>query len=48
MTPEQTANLSSEICQRVSAALAVAPARIYIEFGDVADYLWGWNGQTFA
>jgi phenylpyruvate tautomerase PptA (4-oxalocrotonate tautomerase family) len=48
MTPEQTTNLSSDICQRVSAALAVPPARIYIEFGDVQSYLWGWNGQTFA
>ena len=48
MTPEQTTNLSSEICERLSAALTLPAARIYIEFSDVAAYLWGWNGQTFA
>jgi phenylpyruvate tautomerase PptA (4-oxalocrotonate tautomerase family) len=48
MTPEQTTALSGEICERLSPALGVPPDRIYIEFADVADYLWGWNGGTFA
>lgn len=48
MTPDQTAMLSAEICARVSPALDVPADRIYVEFGDVAGYLWGWNGATFA
>lgn len=48
MTPEDTVVVSRELCDRLARALAVPPDRIYIEFTDSVDYLWGWNGETFA
>ena len=48
MTPEDTAFLSREICDRLARGLDVARDRIYIEFSDAVDYRWGWNGDTFA
>jgi phenylpyruvate tautomerase len=48
MTPDDTATLSRDICDRLSAALDVPSDRIYIEFGDAVGYLWGWNGDTFG
>jgi len=47
-TPELTQRLSSELCERLSAALGVAQDRIYIEFGDAQGYLWGHDGDTFG
>jgi hypothetical protein len=46
--PELTRRLSSELCARLSAALGVPQARIYIEFSDAEGYLWGHDGDTFA
>jgi phenylpyruvate tautomerase len=48
MTADDTAALSREICDRLTAALEVARDRIYIEFTDAVGYLWGWNGETFG
>src|SRR5258708_362385 len=48
MTPAQTEGLSAAICQRLAPALNIPADRIYIEFGDVEGYLWGWNGETFG
>ena len=48
MTPDDTAQLSREICARLARALALPADRIYIEFSDAVDYLWGWNGETFG
>jgi phenylpyruvate tautomerase len=48
MTAEDTAVLSREICTRVSRALDVPFDRIYIDFADAVDSMWGWNGETFA
>jgi phenylpyruvate tautomerase len=48
MTPEDTARLSGEICDRLAAALGLARDRIYIDFADAVGYLWGWNGETFG
>jgi len=48
MTPDDTALLSRELSDRLSRALDVAADRIYIDFADAVDYLWGWNGETFA
>jgi phenylpyruvate tautomerase len=48
MQPEDTARLSCEIVERLEKALGVAPDRVYIQFTDAVDYLWGWNGGTFA
>jgi phenylpyruvate tautomerase len=47
-TPAQTQKLSSILCERLSAALAVAPNRIYIEFVNAQGHLWGHDGDTFA
>ncbi|HEX3696856.1 MAG TPA: phenylpyruvate tautomerase MIF-related protein [Polyangia bacterium] len=48
MTPAQTEKLSAAICRLLSPALGLPADRLYIEFGDVDDYRWGWNGSTFA
>jgi phenylpyruvate tautomerase PptA (4-oxalocrotonate tautomerase family) len=48
MTPEDTASLSRAICDRLHSALDVAADRVYIDFADAVDYLWGWNGETFG
>ena len=48
MTADDTAALSREICARVSRALDVPFDRIYIDFADAVDSMWGWNGETFA
>jgi hypothetical protein len=48
MKPEETEQLSASICGLVEKALGVSSERIYIEFVDAVDHLWGWNGGTFA
>jgi hypothetical protein len=48
MQPEDTARLSRDLAERLQKALAVPPDRIYVEFTDAIDHLWGWNGGTFA
>ncbi|HVY37257.1 MAG TPA: phenylpyruvate tautomerase MIF-related protein [Polyangia bacterium] len=48
MTSDDTATLSTALCDRLSAGLGVARDRIYVEFGDAVGYLWGWNGETFG
>jgi phenylpyruvate tautomerase len=48
MTPADSATLSRDLCGRIGQALGVPEDRIYIHFEDAVDYLWGWNGGTFA
>src|SRR5262245_57439318 len=48
MKPEDTEVLSREICERLAKTLGVSADRVYIQFADAVDYLWGWNGGTFA
>jgi hypothetical protein len=48
MKPEDTEVLSRDLCERLEAALGVPRDRVYVEFGDAKDHLWGWNGSTFA
>ena len=48
MTPDDTAALSREISARLTRALGVPADRVYIDFADAVDYLWGWNGETFG
>jgi phenylpyruvate tautomerase len=48
MKAAETEQLSRAICGLVEAALGVSSERIYIEFVDAVDHLWGWNGGTFA
>ena len=48
MTPDVTAALSRALCDRLARVLRVTADRIYIHFENAVDYLWGWNGETFA
>jgi len=48
MTPDDTTRLSSALCERIAKALGIGKDRIYIDFADATDYLWGWNGETFG
>jgi phenylpyruvate tautomerase PptA (4-oxalocrotonate tautomerase family) len=48
MSPDDTAALSRALSERITKELAVPADRIYIDFADAVDYLWGWNGGTFA
>ena len=48
MTADATAALSRALSDRLSLGLGVPIDRIYIDFADAVDYLWGWNGGTFA
>lgn len=47
-TPAQTEKLSALLTRELSGALGVAPSRIYLEFVNAQDYLWGHDGSTFA
>jgi phenylpyruvate tautomerase PptA (4-oxalocrotonate tautomerase family) len=48
MTADDTSTLSREICERLGRVLGVTADRVYIDFHDAVDYLWGWNGETFG
>jgi phenylpyruvate tautomerase len=48
MQPEDTARLSRDLVERLEKALSIPPDRVYVQFADAVDYLWGWNGGTFA
>jgi phenylpyruvate tautomerase PptA (4-oxalocrotonate tautomerase family) len=48
IAPDLSRAISADVCGRLSAALGVAPDRIYLELADVPGHLWGWNGDTFG
>jgi phenylpyruvate tautomerase len=48
LSPQRCEQLSAVLCRELSAGLAVAADRIYIEFTNADGALWGWNGTTFA
>ena len=48
MKPEDTEALSRDLCARLEDVIGVPRDRVYIEFGDAREHLWGWNGATFA
>lgn len=43
----KTEMLSKLLCQFVNDELKIPSERIYIEFADAKDSMWGWNGSTF-
>jgi phenylpyruvate tautomerase len=43
----RTEALSRLLCQFMSAELRIPSERIYIEFTDAKDSMWGWDGGTF-
>ncbi|MHB8742505.1 MAG: phenylpyruvate tautomerase MIF-related protein [Sulfuricaulis sp.] len=46
--PEASAEMLSKVlCQFINDELKIPPARVYIEFADVKDSMWGWNSTTF-
>lgn len=45
---DATAELSKELCERVSLAVEVRSDRVYINFHNVEPNMWGWNGKTFG
>jgi phenylpyruvate tautomerase len=40
--------LSQKICGLLDQSLGIAPARIYLNFTEVAASNWGWDGKTFG
>ena len=51
ISPSQTQAMSKDFCDTIQQAIAVSPARTYIEFnnatGTATGAMWGWNGSTF-
>jgi len=43
----RTAALSRLLCQFLGDELQIPSERIYIEFTDAKDSMWGWDGGTF-
>ena len=43
----KTAALSKVLCQFLNDELKISSERVYIEFSDVQDSMWGWNSETF-
>ena len=43
----RTEALSRLLCQLLSDELQIPSERIYIEFTDAKDSMWGWDGGTF-
>jgi len=48
MTPSDTQTLSRNLCERLEKDLGVSADRIYVEFTNAVDTMWGWNGDTFG
>ena len=48
LAPEQTAAMSSRICDLLHNHISVPKDRTYIEFQESERHLWGWNGKTFS
>ena len=42
-----TAELSSSICDFISSKLKIDSARVYIEFTNPERHMWGWDKHTF-
>lgn len=43
----KTETLSKVLCQLVLDELKIPSERVYIEFANARDSMWGWNGATF-
>ena len=43
----KTEALSKVLCQLILDELKIPTDRIYIEFADAKDSMWGWDGGTF-
>lgn len=43
----ETAMLSATLCALINEHCGIDPARIYIEFSNAQQHMWGWDGATF-
>lgn len=43
----KTETLSKVLCQMMLDELKIPTERVYIEFADAKDSMWGWNSGTF-
>jgi phenylpyruvate tautomerase PptA (4-oxalocrotonate tautomerase family) len=43
----KTETLSKVLCQLMLDDLKIPSERVYIEFADAKDSMWGWNSSTF-
>ncbi len=47
-----TKSVNGRICERLCACLqerlGIDPARVYVNFSDIAAANWGWNSSTFG
>ena len=43
----KTETLSKVLCQLLLDELKIPAERVYIEFADAKDSMWGWNSGTF-
>ena len=44
----KTEMLSKVLCQFLKDEFKIAPERVYIEFTDAKDSMWGWDSGTLA
>ena len=40
--------IAKDLCALLKDQLGIDPARVYINFTDVAPHMWGWKGATFG
>ena len=40
--------IAQQLCALLEQALGIAPARVYLNFTNVAAENWGWRGNTFG
>lgn len=43
----KTEALSKMLCQLMLDEIKIPPERVYIEFADAKNSMWGWDGGTF-
>ena len=48
LNPTINTNLTKSICDLLMQTLHIAPNNTYLNFTDIAQHNWGWNGSTFA
>jgi len=48
LTKAVNGRLAQELCGLLQRELNIEPARVYLNFSDIAAANWGWNGATFG
>ncbi len=47
LSPANTTDFSSALCNLIAEELSINKGRVYIEFSNSERSMWGWNGATF-